>query len=77
MPFTEVEPVAQTLVDRELMLSDERKARKRKLDLKKKQKEKLEAAIEELDDYICSCPGEMQDAFLLVFKWARKGVKTK
>lgn len=58
------------------MLSDERKARKRKLDLKKKQKEKLEAAIEELDDYTASCSWETNLAFILVCKWARKGLRS-
>ena len=60
----------------EVVQDDERKARKRKRLRKKEQKEKLEAAIEELDDYICSCPWEVNQAFLLVRKWARKGLRS-
>lgn len=61
---------------KEVVQDDERKARKCKRLRKKKQKADLEIALCDLHVYIGSCPWEVNQAFLLVRKWARKGLRS-
>lgn len=55
----------------EKIASERRKSRRTR---KRKNLEQLEAAIEELDDYTASCSWDTNQAFLLICKWARKGL---